>query len=192
MSQTTHQPSGPFYIGIEFYKHNSVFCVVDDRNTILERGRIDHKIPIGFELLIKRYPGCRAAFETTMNWHWLYEILEAHIEHKDIVLANAYKMRIIAEAQVKTDKVDAYMLAKFLKAELISTVHIPSKSTWQLKEVLRQRCFSSVNARWSAIAFSACSRRNTICNSPSAATCLVKRGSALWANSLCPIRRVCC
>ena len=45
------------------------------------------------------------------------------MNHKDIVLANAYKMRIIAEAQVKTDKVDAYMLAKFLKAELISTVH---------------------------------------------------------------------
>jgi transposase len=56
-------------------------------------------------------------------------------------LANAYKMRIIAEAQVKTDKVDAYMLAKFLKAELISMVHIPSKSTRQHKEVLRQRCF---------------------------------------------------
>jgi transposase len=63
------------------------------------------------------------------------------MDHKDIVLANAYKMRIIAEAQVKTDKVDAYMLAKFLKAELISTVHIPSKSTRQRKEVLRQRCF---------------------------------------------------
>jgi len=38
-----------------------------------------------------------------MNWHWLYEILEAHMDHKDIVLANAYKMRIIAEAEVKTD-----------------------------------------------------------------------------------------
>ena len=76
MSQTTHQPSGPFYIGIDFHKHYSVFCVIDDRNTILERGRIDHKIPIGFELLIKRYPGCRVVFETTMNWHWLYEVLD--------------------------------------------------------------------------------------------------------------------
>jgi transposase len=141
MSQTTHQTSEPVYIGIDFHKHYSVFCVIDERNTVLERGRIDHKIPIGFELLIKRYPGCRVVFETTMNWHWLYEILEAHMDHKDIVLANAYKMRIIAEAQVKTDKVDAYMLAKFLKAELISTVHIPSKSTRQRKEVLRQRCF---------------------------------------------------
>jgi hypothetical protein len=73
MSQTTQQASGPFDIGIDFHKHYSVFCVIDDRNTIMERGRIDHKIPIGFEFLIKRYPGCRVVFETTMNWHWLYE-----------------------------------------------------------------------------------------------------------------------
>ena len=30
MSQTTHQPSWPFYIGINFHKHYSVFCVIDD------------------------------------------------------------------------------------------------------------------------------------------------------------------
>ena len=66
MSQTTQQASGPFYIGIDFHKHYSVFCVIDERNTILERGRIEHKIPIGFELLIKRYPRCRVVFETTM------------------------------------------------------------------------------------------------------------------------------
>ena len=117
MSQTTQQASWPFYIGIDFHKHYSVFCVIDERNTVLDRGRIEHKIPIGFEHLLKRYPGCRVVFETTMNWHWLYEILEAHMDHKDIVLANAYKMRIIAEAQMKTDKVDAYILANFLKAE---------------------------------------------------------------------------
>jgi len=42
MNQTTQQSSGPFYIGIDFHKHYSVFCIIDDRNTILERGRIDH------------------------------------------------------------------------------------------------------------------------------------------------------
>jgi len=30
MSQTTHQPSVPFYIGIDFHKHYSVFWVIDD------------------------------------------------------------------------------------------------------------------------------------------------------------------
>jgi hypothetical protein len=42
-----------------------------------------------------------------MNWHWLFEILEEAMPREDIVLANAFKTRIIAEAQIKTDKVDA-------------------------------------------------------------------------------------
>ena len=50
-----------------------------------------------------------------MNWHWLYEILEGEMAAEDIVLANPYKTRIIAEAQVKTDKVDAFILAQLLR-----------------------------------------------------------------------------
>ena len=30
---------------------------IDDRNRVLERGRIEHKIPVGFEHLLKRYLG---------------------------------------------------------------------------------------------------------------------------------------
>jgi transposase len=58
-----------------------------------------------------------------------------------IVLANAFKTRIIAEAQVKTDKIDARILAQLLRAGLVSTVHMPCKTTRERKEVLRQRCF---------------------------------------------------
>ena len=57
----------------------------------MERGRIDHTIPIEFEHLLKRHTGYRVVFEVTMKWHWLYEVLETHIEHKDLVLANACK-----------------------------------------------------------------------------------------------------
>jgi hypothetical protein len=46
-----------------------------------------------------------------------------------IVLANAFKARIIAEAQVKTDKIDARILAQLLRAGLVSTVHMPCKCT---------------------------------------------------------------
>jgi hypothetical protein len=37
----------------------------------------------------------------------LLEILEEAMPREDIVLANPFKTRIIAEAQIKTDKVDA-------------------------------------------------------------------------------------
>jgi transposase len=57
------------------------------------------------------------------------------------VLANPFKTRIIAEAQIKIDKVDARILADLLRGRLVSSVHIPARETRQIKEVLRQRCF---------------------------------------------------
>jgi hypothetical protein len=70
-----------------------------------------------------------------------------------IVLANPFKTRIIAEAQIKTDKVDARILADLLRGRLVSSVHIAGRETRQIREVLRQRCFSSASARCCAIAF---------------------------------------
>lgn len=129
------------FIGIDYHKRYSVFCVLDAQGGVLERGRIDHLCPEQFIELVRRWPGCRVVFEASMNWHWLLEILEEAMPREDIVLANAFKTRIIAEAQIKTDKVDARILADLLRANLISTVHICGKATREVKEVLRQRCF---------------------------------------------------
>jgi Transposase len=129
------------FIGIDYHKRYSVFCVLDPQGGLLERGRIDHLCSEQFIELVRRWPGCRVVFEACMNWHWLFEILEEALPREDIVLANAFKTRIIAEAQIKTDKVDARILADLLRANLISKVHICGKATREIKEVLRQRCF---------------------------------------------------
>jgi transposase len=136
----TVQPE-PSFIGIDYHKRYSVFCVVDGAGKILQRGRIDHLFPGEFAALVLRFPKCRVVFEASMNWHWLFELLEQVLPAHDIVLANPLKTRVIAEAQVKTDKVDAHILAQLLRADLVCTVHIPAKETRQRKEVLRQRCF---------------------------------------------------
>ena len=44
--------------------------------------------------------------------------LEEAMPREDIVLANAFKTRIIAEAQIKTDKVAARILADLLRAAI--------------------------------------------------------------------------
>ena len=51
MSQTTHQPSGPFYIGIDFHKHYSVFCVIDDIEHAKTRGGKSIQLDSKFKLL---------------------------------------------------------------------------------------------------------------------------------------------
>ncbi len=129
------------FIGIDYHKKYSVYHAVDAAGGDLGKGRIEHHSPHDFATLLKRWPNPRVVFEASMNWHWLYEVLEQSMPGERITLANAYKTRIIAEAQVKTDKIDARILALLLRAGLISSVHIPCKETRQRKEVLRQRCF---------------------------------------------------
>jgi transposase len=114
------------FIGIDYHKRYSVFCVLDAQGVVLERGRIDHLCPEQFVALVRRWPGCRVVFEACMNWHWLLEILEEAMPREDIVLANPFKTRIIAEAQIKTDKVDARILA-----EMPSQCGDPTRSTRQ-------------------------------------------------------------
>ncbi|MGA1562727.1 MAG: IS110 family transposase [Gammaproteobacteria bacterium] len=129
------------FIGIDYHKRYSVFHAVDAAGRDLGKGRIEHHSPQGFTQLVQRWPNPRVVFEASMNWHWLYEVLERVMPAGHITLANPFKTRIIAEAQVKTDKVDAKILARLLRAGLVSPVHIPARETRERKEVLRQRCF---------------------------------------------------
>lgn len=129
------------FIGIDYHKSYSVYHVVDAEGVELAKGRIQHVCPEAFCDLVRRWQRPRVVFEATMNWHWLFEVLESSMPAEDIVLANPYKTRIIAEAQVKTDKVDARILTQLLRADLVCKVHIASKPARERKEVLRQRCF---------------------------------------------------
>src|SRR5258705_1774401 len=142
MKRQPVQPAGmPTFIGIDYHRAYSVYSVLDAQGSRLGQGRIDHAHPEDFGALVRRWPGCHVVFEAGMNWHWLFEILEREMPSERIVLANAFKTRIIAEAQIKTDKVDARILADLLRGRLVSRVHIPGRETRQIKEVLRQRCF---------------------------------------------------
>ena len=129
-----------YSIGIDYHKRYSVYCVLDAAGEIQARGRILHATPGEFAALVTKWPG-RVVFEASMNWHWLYELLEREMPAEDILLAHPYKTRIIAETQVKTDKVDAHILAQLLRINWVAQVHIPARETRQRKEVLRQRCF---------------------------------------------------
>ncbi len=146
MKTSSHTPpsivtEAATFIGIDYHKKYSVWHAVDAAGSDLGKGRIEHHSPHDFATLVKRWPNPRVVFEASMNWHWLYEVLEQSMVPEHLTLANPFKTRIIAEAQVKTDKIDARILALLLRAGLVSSVHIPCKETRQRKEVLRQRCF---------------------------------------------------
>ena len=82
---------------------------------------------------------CQAVIEAGYTWGAMYDLLSNL--GIDVTVAHALKVKAIASSKIKTDKIDARVLAELLQAELIPEVHIPTKEIRQQKDILRQRCW---------------------------------------------------
>jgi transposase len=56
-----------------------------------------------------------------------------------VTLAHPLRTRAIADAKVKTDKIDSHTLAQLLRANLIPSAYIPPREIRDLRELLRYR-----------------------------------------------------
>jgi len=131
-----------YYAGIDYHKRCSFVSIQDEAGKIVLERQVPHNNPLMFEEIIREVGGPVAVvYEAGLNWTWLYEVLEKIGDVKSITLANAYKVRLIAEAQIKTDKIDARKLALLLRLGVVPVCHIPNRQTRDRKEVLRQRAY---------------------------------------------------
>ncbi len=69
----------------------------------------------------------------------MYDWLEEEVGV--VKLAHPLKVKAIAEARIKTDKIDAKVLAHLLRCDLVPEAHVPGKEARVIKNVLRQRMF---------------------------------------------------
>jgi transposase len=90
--------------------------------------------------------------ETTSSWYWLSDLLESR--KMELVLAHAKELKAIANAKVKTYKVDSSTLADLLRADLVSPAHKISKELRGLRDTMRMRlrlvqkrtsCYNSIH-----------------------------------------------
>ena len=82
-------------------------------------------------------PDDRVVLEATGNALAIARILEPHVA--EVVLAHAKDVRAISHAKVKTDKVDAKVLADLLAADLIPAVWIGDERTRMMRRLVSRR-----------------------------------------------------
>jgi len=70
-------------------------------------------------------------------WLTLYEALDD--KNIKTVLANPMKTKAIASAKVKTDKVDAKILAHLLRADLVAESYVPPQQIREIRALIRHR-----------------------------------------------------
>ena len=127
------------FVGVDGHKNTSQITVMDAAGKILKRQRV-MTTPEQFRQSLAEFSGpMNAVLEASYCWGPMYDWLGQLTE--EVILAHPSKVRAIAEARIKTDKIDSEILAHLLRADLIPKAYAPSKEVRAVKRVLRQRLF---------------------------------------------------
>ena len=130
------------HLGIDVGKRRCRAALKDDRGRILEEFFFGNN-SVGILELIKRIhnhrtKNCNAVLESTGNmWMRVHYTLEDN--GIDTILANTYKTKIIAQAKIKSDKLDARILSDLLRTGLISESYVPVKDFRDKRSLVRHR-----------------------------------------------------
>lgn len=126
-----------FYCGIDLSARDSPLCVLDESLAIHLQLKSANQLPRIASLLDPFKPDLQIVIESTFNWYWLVDGLQEL--GFDVALAHTLGLAMITQAKVKTDRRDAFTLAKLLRAGLIPKAYIYPRSTRPVRDLLRQR-----------------------------------------------------
>mgnify|MGYP001343493154 CR=1 FL=1 len=128
------------FVAVDFHKSYSYGSIMNQAGEILKQGRFaNHPEALGKFLGEFAGPDCSAVLEATRGWSVMHDWLEDVAGQ--VTLAHPLKVKAIAEARIKTDKVDAQTLAHLLRCDLIPAAHVCSPQARLLRRVLRHRMF---------------------------------------------------
>jgi transposase len=128
------------HTGLDIHKRYSVAVTLNERGERLRQARLNHDHPGAFADYFSSLPEpSEVLLEACWNWGTVYDQLEALEAVSEVMVSHPAKNRIIAEAQIKTDKIDAHALGTLLRGRFFARVHVPSKDVRAQKNVLRRR-----------------------------------------------------
>ena len=126
------------YVGLDVHKRVVEACFIDERGNVVHRERfaLNRQILTTFATNVLR-PTDRVALEATTNCWAVADALRPHVAK--VVVSNPMATKAIAQAKVKTDKVDALVLAQLLRCEYLPEVWQPDEETRRLRELTGRR-----------------------------------------------------
>ena len=128
------------YTGVDYHKRYSVACTLDAQGRKLKEARIEANAPEAFkDYFASLGEASEVIIEACWNWATLHDMLEETAGVGKVVVSHPAKNRIIAEAQIKNDSIDAKALATLLRGDFMSRIHVPSRDVRNRKLMVRQR-----------------------------------------------------
>ena len=126
------------YVGLDVHKRVVEACFVDHAGKIVQRERFAlNRRTLGLFAAKVLRPTDHVALEATTNCWAMADALRPHVAR--VVVSNPLATKAIAQAKVKTDKVDAHVLAQLLRCDFLPEVWQPDEATRRLRELTGRR-----------------------------------------------------
>jgi transposase len=129
------------YVGIDVHKHYCQAALMDDSGQVVKELRFDNTSQGTSSLVTLARsiaPKVEAVVEPSANfWVRIYDRLEE--EGVRVKLSNPLRTKAIAEARVKTDRIDAKTLAYLLRGDLVAESYVPSRKNRERRALIRHR-----------------------------------------------------
>jgi transposase len=130
-------------------------CALSRKGKKVKEENLDNDLTLILQFLKPYSKDVHTAIESTINWYWIVDgLMEAGY---DVKLAHTLGLHMITGAKVKTDRRDAFKLAKLLRMEEIPEAYIYPQEKRPLRDLLRKRaglvqqraaCYSSLRVQF--------------------------------------------
>src|SRR5437764_13865156 len=126
------------HVGVDLHQRFCYMTVMDARGKILSAGPVSNE-----KLALRRYcrqfrgQGVEAAVEACGFWAAFREVVEPEV--KRLVLVHPQRVKAIASAKLKNDRVDSATLAHLLRCDLLPESWMADAATRELRQQVRLR-----------------------------------------------------
>ena len=129
------------YVGIDVHKKYCQAALMSEQGQITHELRFDNNSE-GTTTLVDLAksvdPHIEAVVEPSANfWIRIYDRLEE--EGVEVKLSNPLRTKAIAEARIKTDRIDAKTLAYLLRGDLVAESYVPTRKNRERRALIRHR-----------------------------------------------------
>jgi transposase len=128
----------PRFVGIDLHKEVAAFHVVSQDGTSLHTGTFAvNPDAIREFATLHLLPTDHLAVEVTSNTWAFVRLIKPYVAK--VVVSNPMKTKAIAEANIKTDKVDALVLAQLLRCDYLPSVWVPTPAVEDSRALAARR-----------------------------------------------------
>jgi transposase len=127
------------FVGLDVHKRILQICIIDAKGKVLFKERLenfDRQTLLEFARQHLKLQD-RVALEATTNTWAVARLLRPFVA--EVVASNPLTTKAIAQAKVKTDKIDAEVLAQLLRCNYLPQVWQPDEATSLLRELTSRR-----------------------------------------------------